>query len=91
MKAKTICRVKSWENDHSIGFDEYQFWGFIGHKKVFTNKFFTSIIPFSNGKAAWHILGFRFTKSMIYVSKDHQEINGWYTKDKELVEKLRKG
>jgi hypothetical protein len=91
MKAITIFRVKSWENKYHIGFDEYHFLGFIGHKKGFTNRFFSSIIPFSNGKGAWHIFGFRFTKSPIYVSKNQQEINGWYTDDKKLVEKLRKG
>ena len=91
MKHSTICRVKSWENDYNIGFDEYNFHGFIGHKKGFPKRFFSSFIPFSHGKAAWHFLGFRFTKSNVYVSKTRQEINGWYTDDKALVEKLRKG
>lgn len=91
MKSTTIYRVKTWENDHHIGFNEYHFWGFVGHKKAFTNTLLSSLIPFSGGKAAWHILGFRFTKSFVYVSKDRQEINGWHTKDRKLVEKLRKG
>ena len=91
MKARTICRLKTWENQYTIGFNEYQFWGFIGHKKGFTNRLLSTIIPFSSNKGAWHILGFRFTKSPIYVSKINQEINGWYTTDKKLVEKLRKG
>lgn len=89
MKPTTICRVKISENNYNVYFNEYTFWGFVGNKKGFTKRFFSSIIPFSSNKGAWHFFGFRFTKQLIYVSKTRQEINGWYTHDKALVEKLR--
>lgn len=86
---KTLFRVKTWQNERHIGFNAYTFWGFIGHKKGFANKWFTSLIPFSSGKAAWHFLGFRFTKDYGYVSLERNEINGWHTTDYALVDKLR--
>ena len=86
---KTLFRVKTWENNHTIGFNAYNFWGFIGFKKGFSDKLLSSIIPFSKGKAAWHFLGFRFTKDFGYVSKERNEINGWYTTEYDLVKKLR--
>jgi hypothetical protein len=85
----TILRLKTWEDNYRIGFNEYTFWGFIGHKKGFTDKWFSTIVPFSNEKAAWHFLGFRFTKTPSFVHKQYNEINGWYTNDKSLVNKLR--
>lgn len=90
MSATTIFRKRFFENDYRIYYYEYTFWGFIGHKKGFTNKWFDTLVPFSKGKAAWHFFGFRFTKSDYFVDKKYQEINGWYTSDKALVEKLRK-
>lgn len=89
MKQMTISRVKTWEDESHIGFNEYTFWGFMGHKKGFTNKWFQCFIPFSDGRVAWHFLGFRFTKSPSYVDKRYQQIGGWWTSDKALVEKLR--
>lgn len=89
MKERTFLRVKTWENEYALGFNEYTFWGFIGNKKGFTNKWFNSLIPFSKGLVAWHILGFRFTKSPSYVDKRYQQIGGWWTNDKALVTKLR--
>ena len=87
---KTLFRTKKWENEYRIGYDEYVFVGWIGNKKGFTNRFFSSLIPFTNGKMAWHFMGFRFLKCSNYVSKSCYEINGWYTEEKELVHRLRK-
>lgn len=84
-----IKRTRMFDSIDTIHFVEYHFCGFIAHKKGFTNKLLSSFAPFSNNKAAWHILGFRFTKTYGFVSKTRQEINGWYTKDKNLVSKLR--
>ena len=89
MKERTFLRVKTWENEYALGFNEYIFWGFIGHKTGFKNKWFSNLIPFSNGRLAWHFLGFRFTKSPSYVDKRYQQIGGWWTNDKALVDKLR--
>jgi hypothetical protein len=86
---KTILRKKTSENKQFIYFNEYNYWGFIGFKNGFKNRWFTSFIPFSDGLSAWHFLGFRFTKSPMSVSKVRSEINGWYTSDRILVEKLR--
>jgi hypothetical protein len=90
MKSILIFRKKVAESDHHLFYNEYQFWGFIGFKNGFKNSWFTSFIPFTNGHAAWHFLGFRFTKSPMYVSKVNSEINGWYNPDKVLIQKLRK-
>jgi hypothetical protein len=84
-----ILRHKTWQNSYSIGFYEIHFWGFIGHKKGFQKRFFTSLIPFNDKKAAWHFFGFRFTKTECNVSKERNEINGWYNQDTQLIKKLR--
>lgn len=87
---KTFLRIKTWENQFTIGYNEYVFVGWIGNKKGFTHRFFNTLIPFAGDKMAWHFLGFRFLKCPMYVSKNRYEINGWYTEDKKLVDRLRK-
>lgn len=86
---KTILRKKIAESEEHIAYNEYNFFGFVAHKKGFLNPWFTSLIPFANGRAAWHFFGFRFTKSQCYVHKYRNEINGWYTTDNFLIKKLR--
>ena len=87
---KTLFRFKTWENPYNIGFNQIDFYGFIAHKKGFTQPWFSSLMPFANNKIAWHFFGFRFTKTPMHVSKERWEINGWYTENKQLINKLRK-
>lgn len=85
----TFFRKKTQENEHFIFYHEYNFFGFIGNRNGFTQKWFSSLIPFRDGRVAWHFFGFRLTKHLSYVSKHRPEIGGWYTKDHNLVKKLR--
>lgn len=86
---KTILRKKTHQTENFIYFNEYNFFGFIGRKKGFINKWWDGLIPFAKNKAAWHFLGFRFTKTPKYVSTHRNEVNGWYTTDSDLINKLR--
>lgn len=40
--------------------------GFIGFHNGFINRWFDGIKPFKGGKAAWHFLGLRFRRGIIY-------------------------
>ena len=47
-------------------YKEYVFHGFIGFRRGFVNKWFTSLVPFAPPVlGAWHFLGFRFTQSIV--------------------------
>lgn len=46
-------------------YQEVTFHGFIGYRRGFRNKWFTTLVPFAHGFRAWHFLGFRFTKTTV--------------------------
>lgn len=56
-----------WHRSNGYGgVTRVNFWGFIGFRRGFINKWWDGLIPFKGGKGAWHFLGFRFTKGDIY-------------------------
>lgn len=47
-------------------YKEYVFHGFVGFRRGFVKKWFTSLVPFAPPvTGAWHFLGFRFTQSIV--------------------------